>query len=221
MSIANLSVQTLIHAGIELLVVGGLAFWVKNKTGSLDTAVDELNKKIAVLESAIERQQQILMQHEAVLRHLIGEDPRQPRAPSGPAHRPQSSPELSPPHKIPQGSPELSPPHKTPQSSPFQNPQSPPNLQQGQSRHIPQGQPQNPQTSPIQQKTEEPEIAPEELDEILDAELKKINQSSEIEIETTVPDQTNIKGRGVKVVAVKKKVVKTGEEKRGKKGRQL
>lgn len=213
MSSTNLSTHTLIHASIELLALGGMAFWMRNRTNAIDTTIEELNKKIAILESALDKQQQILLHHEGAIRHLMGEGlgPGQERAQLKPPPRP---------FKIP----------SQPQSNPPENLQSSVRSHDAErsfqaTNTIPPGpppvQPQSPTPQNLRREVnkppEEPEISAEILDKILDAELEKINQPlhKELEIETTVYDQAkdiNIKAKGPKISEGKKKILNAGKK---------
>lgn len=228
MSIANLSTQTLIQVGIEFTAAAGITYWLKNRT---DSAVAELNKKIAALESQIQQQQQILMFHDSLLRQIIGEDPAQKtlRPSQGPQGQPQS----------PQGQPQLHSRGPQPTNSP-PNPQArmrgnqlspaghedivannatspPPQVIQKpqgvmrptgpfQPQSLPPQSPQkvaNPQSKqvPPSPRVEEEPQQAVDLDEILDAELEKIKASSE-------PLEMVIEMPGSEVKNIKKKKAK-------------
>jgi hypothetical protein len=186
--------QTLVHVGLECIAIGGVVFWVHRRLGPLETTLLELNKKVDALESktealenVIRQQHQIIMQHESFLRQAMGDNPPPIRAPPS---KPQPV--------VGKGqSPVLPSNTHPPKSSPIQA--QPPAVK-----------PPAPQ--------EEIEVPPDVLDKILDAELGKLSQSSssEIEIETSIPKQKNIK-RDRKQIVVEKKIPKNGKAvKRGK-----
>jgi hypothetical protein len=100
----NLDTKTLIHVGTELVVVGGLAFWMNKKIGLVESKMDALLQQLAVYEDAIQKQQKMINTHEAAFRQIFG------------GHKPQglpSPPEQDQPsneHKPPTMSPPTSPP---------------------------------------------------------------------------------------------------------------
>ncbi len=51
----NLDTQTLIHVGTELVVVGGIAFWLNKRIGA-DAKYDDLLKRLSAYEEIIEKQ---------------------------------------------------------------------------------------------------------------------------------------------------------------------
>lgn len=69
--IAKVDTATLIHIGVELIVVAGLAFWVHKKTNNLQDQITALNEKINSYEEHLKRQGELLAQHENVLRQLF------------------------------------------------------------------------------------------------------------------------------------------------------
>lgn len=108
MDLAGVNMQTLIHLGIEILVVGGLTFWVHRRVGGMESTVEELTKKIAALEGLVERQQQLLAQHDNILRQIIGAPIPQhtPTKSELPQHQPTPiKPELAQRQHIPVKSP--------------------------------------------------------------------------------------------------------------------
>ena len=67
----NMSTQTMIHAGAELIAFGGLFFWVHRTTSGLQSQIEERDEKIAKLEEMLGMQQQLLMKHESVFSNII------------------------------------------------------------------------------------------------------------------------------------------------------
>lgn len=71
----NLDTQTLIHVGTELVVVGGIAFWLNKRIGAVDAKYDELVRRLAAYEEIIEKQNQMLARHEATFQRMFGGGP--------------------------------------------------------------------------------------------------------------------------------------------------
>ena len=67
--------QLLIHVGVELVVIGGITFWLNKRISSADARVEEMADRIAALENVIGQQQQLLLKHEQILRSLVGAPP--------------------------------------------------------------------------------------------------------------------------------------------------
>lgn len=71
MSMSNIDTSTLIHVGVELVVVGGLAFWVHRKTSNLQDKLTELNEKVNRYEDILKRQGELIAAHENALRQIF------------------------------------------------------------------------------------------------------------------------------------------------------
>lgn len=187
------STQTLIHLGVEFVVLGGFAFWVHKRMAPVETTVEELNKKVAALENVIDKQYQILVQHEAIFRQLVnGGQLDLSQVPTLPPQA-RSPPPQQGPHP---GHPISGPRPGHPQGHPLAPPSQPHPLGQGgapQQQSPPQGRRQplaptqqgpplprgtTPLTGPGQRPppppAEDPEVPIDVLDEILDAELSKM-----------------------------------------------
>ena len=84
--------KTLIHVGVELVVIGGLTFWFQRKTSLLHEEIDDLRGKLSKLEDIINQQGKMLNQHEQFIQ-MIGRG--MPPQMSGPRHQgmpPQNMP---------------------------------------------------------------------------------------------------------------------------------
>lgn len=103
--VANIDTSTLIHVGVELVVVGGLAFWVHRKTSDLQDQVSGLTEKVNKYEEILKRQGELLAQHENALRQVFavlngGAPPPQPQPKPQPKQTPRKrSPKRSPPKR--------------------------------------------------------------------------------------------------------------------------
>jgi hypothetical protein len=69
---ADMDSKTMIHIGTEILLIGGLGFWMKKRVDTLDSQVEELSKKLAAYENIITQQQQLLARHDSLLRQAFG-----------------------------------------------------------------------------------------------------------------------------------------------------
>lgn len=103
--------QTLVHVGVELVVIGGLTFWFQRKTSLLQGEIDELREKVAGYENVIQNQGQLLAKHDQLLRQILGGGGIPPIG--GPAPGPPRGP---PPGRRPPpgGVPGFSPAHPPP-----------------------------------------------------------------------------------------------------------
>ena len=76
----NLDTQTLIHVGTELVIVGGIAFWLNKRIGAVDAKYEDLLKRLVAYEEIIEKQNQMIARHEAAFQRLFGGPPPNPQA---------------------------------------------------------------------------------------------------------------------------------------------
>lgn len=185
MSLESFNMQTLIHVGIELVVVGGLAFWANRRIVGVENSVADLAKRIVALEGVIEKQQQFMMQQDALIRQMLGMV-----EPQGPSSRP--------PTEQRRQSPPIS------QPSQYQNTPRIPSSQQSFEPHpnIPQANSNPPQSSESLQIHEDPDIPSHVLDDIIN---KELGISTEMEIQMTEPVKIPIKKKKTKIVAAHKK----------------
>ncbi len=210
----GIDTKTMIHIGTELLLIGGLGFWMKKRVDASDAKIEELEKKLSAYEDIISQQQNLLTRHEEMLRKVFGMPPLQqqpqggapPQGPQGPqqgAPGPQGTPPQS---GASQGTPSPSPPQPQTPAKPAPS---------GKSAPAPKAKAKS--SPPPEKKEEVPEekdISPEDLDKILRDELA---QTQSIEIDTADPedskpnseqqdqDQTEPLKPKRKVVAVRKK----------------
>ena len=68
----TMNTHTLVHIGVELVIIGGLTFWFQRKTSLLQNEIDQLRDKVSKYEGVIESQGQLLMRHSQILRSLFG-----------------------------------------------------------------------------------------------------------------------------------------------------
>lgn len=92
----GISKQTLLHAGVELVVVGGLTLWFSKKTSLLQEQIIMLEERIAQYEKAMANYENVLMAHDQLLRAMTGQ------AAYPPAHRSPAQREGPPPREQPQ-----------------------------------------------------------------------------------------------------------------------
>lgn len=63
--------QTLIHVGIELLVVASLAFWVNKKDSNLQAQINKLVEQNENFEKIMIEQRNLIMKHEQMLMQIF------------------------------------------------------------------------------------------------------------------------------------------------------
>lgn len=76
--------QTLIHVGTELVVIGGLTFWLNKRISSLETIIGSLEHKLSSYENIIQQQNQLINKHEQIFRELFGQKFNKPNVPDQP-----------------------------------------------------------------------------------------------------------------------------------------
>lgn len=155
----DMDTKTMIHIGTEILLIGGLGFWMKKRADTLDAQVEELTKKLAAYEDIIAQQQQLLARHDAMLRQIFGIPNTGTKESPVPARSPVKEPVPIDPVG---GSPGPVPKEgkKLEKVSPSKNPGPVPAA-----------------------KEEERDLSPEELDKILEAELNTSAPLQDIEID--------------------------------------
>lgn len=157
----NLDMQTLIHVGTELVIIGGISFWLNRRIGAIDSKCEDLLKKIAAYEDIISQQQALLQRHEQIFQRILG-----PQYPGGQQQMlPQGSQQGSQ-----QGSPQ-GPPQNQVQPRPLQQ-KAPPQAAQAPSP-VPQAQPS--QNNSDDEKSEGPDLSASQLDIMLQQELGDID----------------------------------------------
>ena len=139
--------QTLVHVGVELVVISGVTFWVHRKTSLLQEEINDLRDKVAKADDLIERQGQLLARHDQIIRQMLnGGGPN----PSLGGNSVQSM---------------------QPRRGPSQSPMS------EQSRRPPRASNSDLQQSQSYQHDEEPDMPDEQLDELLQTELGNLEES--------------------------------------------
>lgn len=113
----NLDTKTLIHVGTELLLIGGLGFWMKGKIGAAETRIEELEKRLAAYEQIFSGLQGALVKHENMLRQMNGmpllpisskPSPEGPPVPANTSPVPKENvPLLKDPHPVPPVRPQV------------------------------------------------------------------------------------------------------------------
>lgn len=81
--------QTLLHIGVECVVIGGLTYWQHRKIENVREEVNELKEKLEKYEEIINSQGQLLMQHEQYFRGISRSSMRPPSHPSPPPPPPE------------------------------------------------------------------------------------------------------------------------------------
>lgn len=171
----GMDTKTMVHIASEILLIGGLGFWMKKRVDTLDAQVDEMSKKLTVYENIIQQQQQLLAKHEAVLQQISSLPPVQtmlrqmyatPQLPLTENKQPTILQQPDPQKAVPQ----------------------PPRLEK---ESLVKPSEQGRQAPPPPPAATEKDISPEELDKILQEEL-----SRQIEIETEEPEPLKQKRKG-------------------------
>ena len=177
----SVDTKTLVHAGVEIVIIGGIAFWLNTRISGLQEELTVLRQKVESLEGVIQQQNQLLSRHEAILRQITGGGPP-PQSHQGPppqSYHPQSDRQEPPPPSQgyhPQG----------PQEERSQKPQGGRSQRHQEGRQRPQGgrsqRPHPPSESHTRKRQssfdEGPqELSPDELDKFLESELSSIHEA--------------------------------------------
>ncbi len=100
--LSSVDTKTMIHVGVEMVVIGGITFWLNKRISGVQDIVDDLVKKIKSLESIIQQQEQMISRHENILRQIMGgHAPPISRSQTSPQASPQTSPQNSSPYQNP------------------------------------------------------------------------------------------------------------------------
>ena len=92
-AVSNIDTSTLVHLGVEIVVVGGLAFWVHRKTKDLQDQITSLTESVNKYEDILKRQGELLAQHENALRQVFAAmNGKSPPMQSKPTPRKHTSP---------------------------------------------------------------------------------------------------------------------------------
>ena len=153
----SLQTQTLIHVGVELVIIGGMTFWINRKTGSLQRQIDELK-------NIIEEQQKLIVRHEQMLAHILGGVP-----PQGMVQQPQRHNPIQTNIPPQQQQPQRIPPTQHPNNQGGFSPQN--------SRPLSES--QNSNASQFSNEDDEENIDQSIIDKLVESELKSINSQNE------------------------------------------
>lgn len=67
----------LIHMGIEVIVIGGVTYWLYQKNKALSEKIDELTAKMDQLHQILNHQGQLINKHENALNNMFDPQPQQ------------------------------------------------------------------------------------------------------------------------------------------------
>lgn len=86
---SSLDAMKMAHIGAEIVVIGGVVFWVNRRTTDLQDQITSLSEQVNKCEDLIKRQSELLTRHENVIRQVFGQQgpsvaPRPPPAPPAP-----------------------------------------------------------------------------------------------------------------------------------------
>lgn len=202
----NFENQTLIHIGAEVVLFGGLVFWSKKRLDAADQKIEELEERLAKYEQMFMHLQEGLTKHDNALRQIYGMPPN----PRGPEQSASGGPNPVSIHSPGENQ------HEN-QRSPNQNPREGQNAVEGTSTGIPSGtpagnskslgEPARPLRAEVQTK-DEPDISPDDLDKILEEELRQNSAGeSEVTLEIDTQIEKRVGGSGRKTS--KKKISKS------------
>lgn len=207
----NFENQTMIHIGAEVLLFGGLVFWSKKRLDAADQKIEELEERLAKYEQMFMHLQEGLTKHDNALRQIYGMPPN-PRGPE----------QSGSPNPVSIRSPGDNQ-HEN-RHSPTQNPREGQNAAEGTSTGTSSGTPsaasmgntKNPGQTTLPARHEgaevqtkhEPDISPEDLDKILEEELRQNSAGeSEVTLEIDTQIEKRVGGSGRKTS--KKKISKS------------
>ncbi|MDB4769520.1 hypothetical protein OAG24_01005 [bacterium] len=71
-NLEKLDTKTLIHVASETAAAGLITFWLNKKITSNEVQIQELTKKINEFQEIIEKQDQVIMNHENLLSQMLG-----------------------------------------------------------------------------------------------------------------------------------------------------
>lgn len=167
----HLDTKTLVHMGVELVVIGGITFWFQRKTSIQQEEINQLRETLSKLEELVVEQGKIISQHEMIFRRMTGGMPPPQQPPQSYAQHPQQPPHVQ---------------HPPQQQPPRHPPQPPPHVQ-----HPPPQQSPPPADSSSSQSEEEEE----DPTEILKEELGSIGGDPEFLEISCNPESCDLKGR--------------------------
>ena len=194
MSSSVIDTRFLIHVGTELIVIGGLTFWLNRKINGVSEQVTILQNKLTKYEEIIERQNQLLMRHEQAIRAIFGEPPL-PRPQGGQQRSPQGG--QGPQSQLSQDNP--------PQSNKGHSHGSP---QGGHQREHQKERQEDVSTNKEHKDSEVDNPNDNQLDSLLSEELSQIKQSRHIEV-SAPPEDDSVRAQSKLKKRQKKDKVKT------------
>ena len=74
----KIGTATLIHAGLEVVIISGVTFYLNRRISSLQERIDIMQDTISKYEAVLTQQSELLNQHENILRRMIGAPPMKP-----------------------------------------------------------------------------------------------------------------------------------------------
>lgn len=159
----NANTQLMVHVGAELVIIGGVTFWMNKKIAEANEKVNLLVDELAQMKETVNKQSQIIASHQNFMHQLIngGAPPPAPITP------PMAPPPATPrPVKKPAVA---APPPPTRQKQPVPQPPAPPvKKKKPRRRHETDDEDEDPQT--------DAEVK-NQADDFLHAELEKIKAS--------------------------------------------
>ncbi len=98
--LSSVDTKTMIHVGVEIVVIGGITFYLNKRISGVQEEIGLLREKVESLETIIQQQNQMISQHENILRQIMGasQGPTQQRPPQ------QRPPQQRPPQQYSQKS---------------------------------------------------------------------------------------------------------------------
>lgn len=160
----NANTQLMVHVGAELVIIGGVTFWMNKKIAEANEKVNLLVDELAQMKETVNKQSQIIASHQNFMHQLINGGAAPPPAPITP---PMAPPPATPrPVKKPAVA---APPPPTRQKQPVPQPPAPPvKKKKPRRRHETDDEDEDPQT--------DAEVK-NQADDFLHAELEKIKAS--------------------------------------------
>lgn len=94
----TLDTKTMIHVGVEVVVIGGIAFWVHKKTSNLQKEIEQLKQENAELKNILVQHSQVLSEHHRIFTSLGLIKPQASPPPQPPVELPTEMPQTLPQH---------------------------------------------------------------------------------------------------------------------------
>lgn len=162
----NANTQLMVHVGAELVIIGGVTFWMNKKIADANEKVNLLTEEMAKMKETISKQSQVIASHQNFIHQLVNggvaPPPSMPASPPVSAHpsavstpRPVKKPSVAAP---PVAAPPVRPKQAAPQQAPVKK-------KKPRRRHETDDEDEDPQT--------DAEVK-NQADDFLHAELEKI-----------------------------------------------